>query len=151
MPTNWLPVSHLQQRSLADCLPVCVQMVLAYLGYPHSYEPLFELLGTRWFGTPFRRIERLERLGLSVTIGELSLGKIGAYLESGLPIIAYVHTADFSYWNQAADHVVVVVGMDVGHVYVNDPYQAQSPQAIPRAEFELAQLRYDNLCAVITA
>ena len=33
-----LSVSHLQQRSQADCLPVCAQMVLTYLGHPHSSE-----------------------------------------------------------------------------------------------------------------
>jgi ABC-type bacteriocin/lantibiotic exporter with double-glycine peptidase domain len=125
-------------------------MVLAYLGHPLPYEQLVELLGTRWFGTPFRHIKRLERLGLKVTITELSLAELTNHLQAGLPIIAYVYTTDLSYWTRSADHVVVIVGIDDEHVYVNDPVQVQAPQAIPRIEFELAQLRYDNLCAIIT-
>jgi len=150
MQSTLLSVSHRQQRAQADCLPVCVQMVLEYLGHPRSYEHLVELLGTRWFGTPFRHIKRLEKLGVAVIIGEMSLAEIANYLRLGSPVIAYVHTADLSYWIQPVDHVVVVVGIDDEAVYANDPIQAQAPQSIPRVEFESAQLRYDNLCAVVT-
>ena len=151
MPTTWLSVSHLQQRSQADCLPICAQTVLAYLNRPQPYEQMVVLLDTRWFGTPFRHLKRLEQFGLSVKIGELSLAEIESYLEAGSPVISYVHTADLSCWTQAADHVVVVIGIDDENVYVNDPSRAHAPQLIPRIEFELAQLRYDNLCAIITA
>jgi ABC-type bacteriocin/lantibiotic exporter with double-glycine peptidase domain len=146
-----LSVLHLQQRSQADCLPVCAQMVLTHLGHAHSYEQLVDLLGTRWFGTPFRRLKRLEQFGLSVTLSELSLVDIESHLKNDTPVIAYVHTADLSYWAKTVDHVVVVVGADNEKVYLNDPSYGQAPQVISRTEFELAQLRYDNLCAVITA
>jgi len=56
MPKNLLSVSHLQQRTQADCLPVCVQMVTNYLGMVLSYSELVTHLETKWFGTPFPHI-----------------------------------------------------------------------------------------------
>lgn len=149
MPRTLLPVSHLLQRTEADCLPVCVQMVLAYLGRPVPYERLVELLGTRWFGTPARNIERLEQLDIAVTVVDLSLSAIHPYLDNGLPIIAFVSTADLPYWPEDTDHAVVIVGLDDEAVYVNDPFFPHSPQSVPRPAFELAQLRFDHRCAVL--
>ena len=144
-----LSVSHLQQQTESDCLPVCAQMVLAYLGFDVSYAQLIKLLGTQRFGTSFWNIKRLEQLGATVTIDHLALAEIGSNLTLGLPVIACLNTADLSYWSQAVDHVVVVVGIDEQQVYVNDPSLSHGQYPVPRAEFELAQLQYDNLCAVI--
>lgn len=149
MPKTLLPVSPLLQRTEADCLPICVQMVLAYLGRAMPYERLVELLGTRWFGTPAGHIERLEQLGIAVTVADLSLPAIHQYLDAGLPVIAFVSTADLPYWSEDTDHAVVVVGLDDEAVYVNDPFFPHSPQAVPRPAFELAQLRFDHRCAVL--
>lgn len=60
-------------------------------------------------------------------------------------------TADLSYWSQVVDHVVVVVGSDDAHVYVNDPSLDYGPHSVPTIEFELAQLNYDNLCTIIAS
>jgi len=149
MPQNLLSVSHLQQHTEADCLPVCVQMVLDYLGYPTPYDRLVSLLGSDWFGTPFRHLNRLAQLGISVSIDHLAVVEIEAYLEQGLPVIACVHTADLSYWAYSSEHVVVIVGIDESHVYVNDPSLAEGTYPVPVVEFELAQLNYDSLCATI--
>ena len=121
MPTILLNVSNLPQRTRADCLPVCAHMVTNYLGLATSYNQLLNLLQTEWFGTPFRHVERLIQIGASVSIDHLALDNIVGYLEKGLPVIACVHTADLSYWSQAVDHVVVVVGVDDEYVFVNDP------------------------------
>jgi ABC-type bacteriocin/lantibiotic exporter with double-glycine peptidase domain len=144
-----LSVSHLQQQTESDCLPVCAQMVLVYLGFDVSYIQLLKLLGTKQFGTSFWNIKRLEQLGATVTIDHLASTEIGSNLALDLPVIACLNTADLSYWSQAVDHVVVVVGIDQEQVYVNDPSLSRGQHAVPRAEFELAQLQYDNLCAVI--
>lgn len=119
------------------------------LGFTVSYSELINLLGTKSFGTPFRNIKRLEQLGVSVTIDHLSLAEIDTYLLTRLPVVACVHTADLGYWSKAVDHVVVVIGLDEKQVYVNDPGLSTGQQPIPRAEFELAQLHYDHLCAII--
>lgn len=84
MPKNLLAVSHLVQRTEADCLPICTQMVTNYFGLKLKYRQLVKLLGTRWFGTPFRNIQRLRKQGISVLIVRLSLTGMPAYLEHGL-------------------------------------------------------------------
>jgi ABC-type bacteriocin/lantibiotic exporter with double-glycine peptidase domain len=149
MPKILLTVSHLQQQTETDCLPVCAQMVLTELGFTVSYRQLINLLDTKSFETPFRNIKHLEQLGVSVTIDHLSLAEIEPNLLTGIPVVACVHTADLGYWSQPVDHVVVVVGLDEKQVYVNDPSLSTGQQPVPRAEFELAQLHYDNLCAII--
>jgi ABC-type bacteriocin/lantibiotic exporter with double-glycine peptidase domain len=125
-------------------------MVTSYLGYDVSYETLYELLGTQWYGTPFRHIERLANLGLRVEIAHLGAPEMVNYIKQDLPIIAGVHTATLPYWTQAVDHVVVVVGVGSEQVYLHDPSLSSGPQAVSRTAFELAQLDFDNLCAVIT-
>lgn len=149
MPKTLLAVSHLRQQVESDCLPVCAQMVLAYLGRSESYERLIQLLGTRWFGTPSENILRLEQLNIHVTWRELSLTEIEAALRRNQPVIAFVDTADLPYWSTASDHVVVVVGIDEQFVYVNDPYFVEAPQTLPRPAFELSQQRFDYRCALL--
>lgn len=149
MPKSLLPVLHIPQRTEADCLPVCIQMVLSHLGRPVPYERLIDLLDTRWFGTPAGNIQRLEQLGIAVTIADLSLSDIGHHLKAGLPVIAFVNTADLPYWSENTDHTIVIVGMDDETVYVNDPHFVQAPQRIPHTVLDLALLRFDHRCAVL--
>lgn len=148
MPKILLPVSHRQQRAEADCLPICAQMVLDYWGIPVSYSRLQKLLRTRQFGTPFRAIQKLEQLGVVVEIAHLSFDEITAHLLRGRPVLVGVHTGELSYWSEAVDHVLVVVGVDEAQVYVHDPALPDGEQTIQRTEFDLAQIEFDNLCAV---
>ncbi|MBX3055579.1 MAG: C39 family peptidase [Anaerolineae bacterium] len=131
-----LAVSHLPQRTQADCLPVCVQMVTEYLGVPLSYAHLLQRLKTKSFGTPFRNLQELEKDGFTVTIGHMNLAEINAYLTTQLPVLAGVHTGDLLYWSQAVDHVVVVIGVDDTFVYVNDPSLPTGSHPIPIVEFD---------------
>jgi predicted double-glycine peptidase len=124
-------------------------MVTNYLGSSFSYSELVKQLGTKWFGTPFRQIRVLEDLGLKVSIEHLGLEEVTDYLQTGLPIIACVHTADLSYWKHAVDHVVVVIGIDEDNIILHDPSLDHGSTSIPRVEFELAQLGFDQLCAVL--
>lgn len=125
-------------------------MALSYLGYAISYEMLYDRLGTRPYGTPFRHLQRLADLGLTVVMDYLSIAEIETYIAQDLPVIAGVHTAALPYWTVAADHVVVLVGVEPDHVYLHDPVMKDGPQRVSRTAFELAQLDFDNLCAVIT-
>jgi ABC-type bacteriocin/lantibiotic exporter with double-glycine peptidase domain len=124
-------------------------MVTSYMGLSVSYDALHSLLGTQWYGTPFRHLERLADLGLTVFIDHLAVREMAAYLEQNLPIIAGVHTFPLPYWKQAVDHVVIVVGVEAEDVYLHDPSLRQGPTRVERAAFELAQLDFDSLCAVI--
>lgn len=123
-------------------------MGLDYLGRSKSREFLRELLGTRWFGTPAANILRLQQLGLRVTLDEIPRAGIAGHLAHGLPVIAFISTADLSYWTVDTDHAVVVVGMDENSVYLNDPYHTDETQPVTHAAFELSQLRFNHLCAV---
>jgi uncharacterized protein YvpB len=60
-----------------------------------------------------------------------------------------VDTAELPYWSASADHAVVVVGVDEEWVYLNDPYFEDAPQSVSHIAFRLAQLRFDNRCALL--
>lgn len=124
-------------------------MVLDYLGRRQSRESLNELLGARWFGTPAANILRLQQLGLKVTLDEIPRPLIADYLKRLQPVIAFIHTADLAYWPVDTDHAVVVIGMDETSVYLNDPYYAEKTRQVSHAAFELSQLRFNHLCAVV--
>jgi len=127
-------------------------MILDYLDRPIPYPRLLLLLGTCDFGTPAENILRLEDLsiGVKVTLAHTDVEGLRGHLEAGRPVIAFVNTGDLPYWSEATDHAIVVVGMEDDVFYVNDPYFDQAPRRISRTHFELAWLRFGNLCAVIT-
>ncbi|MDW8324989.1 MAG: peptidase C39 family protein [Anaerolineales bacterium] len=150
MPKRLLDVPLRRQRAESDCLPACAQMVVEFAGRAAAYEQIRELLGTRWFGTPAVNLLRLEKLNLRVELAELPWPRIQEQLEQGRPVIAFVSTGDLPYWGLDTDHAVVVVGFDDERVFVNDPYFDIAPQTVPRTAFELAQLRFNHLCAVVT-
>jgi ABC-type bacteriocin/lantibiotic exporter with double-glycine peptidase domain len=152
MPKVLLSVSHRRQRpQSAECLPACVAMVLDYLGQPVEYDALVSLLRTRFaIGTAAANVRHLEALGVNVRLFHADLETVRESLVSGWPVIAFIETAPLPYWSEQTDHAILIVGIDGEAVYVNDPEFDQVPQRIPRIQFELAWLRFDNLCAVIT-
>ena len=144
-----LPVSHYRQKQQADCLAACAAMVLDYLHVPITYSQLVRLLGVDAIGAPFRNLKYLESLDLFLSIVEGDMSTLQRHLEQGLPVIVAVDTAELSYWDEATNHAVVVVGMDEQQVYLNDPDTAHAPQVVSLAEFELAWLQMDYLCTII--
>ncbi len=146
---NLLPVSHQQQKHQSDCLAACAAMLLDYLQIPISHEKLMQLLKVDAIGTPFRNLQNLGSLGLSILIEEGDLATVQTHLESGLPLITAVDTGQLSYWQEATDHAVVIVGLDDTAVYLHDPNFTDSPQIVSRAEFELSWLEKNYLYAVI--
>jgi ABC-type bacteriocin/lantibiotic exporter with double-glycine peptidase domain len=148
-----LAISHLQQRQEADCLAACAQIVLQHLHISITYRRLLRLLEVAQSGSYFSKLKKLEPvLGLSVELGQGTddLDELYAPLNEALPIIVLVDTAELrSYWNVAAFHAVVVVGLDEEFVYVNDPYFSTAPLQVPRDEFALAWLERDYWYALI--
>ncbi len=124
-------------------------MVLNYLQIPISYDKLMQLLIVDAIGTPFRNLQNLRSLGLSILIEEGNFSTIQIHLRAGLPLITAVDTSQLSYWQDATDHAVVLIGLDDTAAYLNDPNFADTPQVVQRAEFELSWLEKDYLYAVI--
>ncbi len=143
-----LPVSHYRQRRQTECLAACAATVLDYQ-VPVLYERLVKLLQIGLAGAPFRNLRFLESLGLSVCIEQGEIATLLSHLERGLPVLAFLDTAQLSFWNQATAHAVVVVGIEDDSIYVNDPAWAQAPKEISVAEFELAWLDLDQFFAII--
>jgi hypothetical protein len=124
-------------------------MILDFLGQSLSYAKLLKLLDIGSYGAPRRNILRLTALGLRVDYGEATPDILVAYLESGRPVIVFVDTGELPYWSESTNHAVVVVGLNDEAVLVHDP-AFDSPQAVPREDFELAWLECDNVCVLIT-
>lgn len=150
MPSDWLPVPHYKQSAAGDCLPACARMVLGYLGLDVEETRLADLLRSRPFGTPAYHIRFLEALGVSVTFGSMSLPRLRAYLQDGIPCIVFLQTGELPDWEFSANHAAVVVGLTEDMVYLNDPALEDAPRAVPLDNFLLAWAEFDYECAVVT-
>lgn len=146
---NLLPISHRQQIQQADCLAACAAMILDYLHIPIQYKYLLNLLKVRSFGTSLFNLHNLQTLGLFVLIEEGDMAVLQAHLNTGLPPIVAVSTAQLSYWTEDTDHAIVVVGIDEDFVYLHDPDRPTAPQKVSIKEFESAWLDQDYWYAVV--
>lgn len=147
-----LNIPHRRQQRESDCLVACAAMVLDYLHVPIRYDRIYKLLRAQPFGTPFRNIRFLKLLGLAVSIIDGQVETLQDYLESGLPILVSVTTGGWKYWGgEETDHVVLVTGLDLKRsvVYLHDPFFEDAPKELALADFELAWIEKDYLCAVI--
>lgn len=60
-------------------------------------------------------------------------------------------TEELPYWQQmSVRHVVVVVGMDNEHVYLNDPEFTHAPIGVTIGDFDLAWLQREEYYGVLT-
>ena len=64
------------------------------------------------------------------------------------PMLPFIKTGELSYWHEAIDHAVVVVGLDDRYIYLNDPAFATAPIQVERDEFDLAWLDWGEKYAV---
>ncbi|MBX3000806.1 MAG: C39 family peptidase [Caldilineaceae bacterium] len=71
-------------------------------------------------------------------------------LANGRPLIARVWTFMLDYWQEIdVSYVIVVVGYDNNHVYVNDPAFPTAPHAVLWDSFLAAWIEYDYRAALI--
>lgn len=138
-----------KQIQQSDCLAACAAMVLDFLGETVDYRRLLRLLDIDTFGAPRRNIVRLTRLGFDVVYGEATFSVLAQIVTQGAPVIVFVDTHELSYWGQATNHAIVVVGIEDDYVLVNDPAFDDVARPILAAEFELAWLNSDYTYAVI--
>ena len=146
-----LNISHQPQQQLADCLAACSAMVLDFVGINIRYRRLLRTLKITGIGASFYNLQLLTNLGVNVTIGHGSMGEVESKLLSGNPVIVHVDTQELTYWGDACDHVIVVIGFDDQTIIVNDPVLANGGKHITRVEFELAWLGGDYQYATIEA
>jgi len=116
-------------------------MALQFIGRPVAYERLLELLEVDpAVGAPASHIVKLATVGVGVTYGSGTLEDIIDHLSRGQVCIAFVHTLQLSYWDQATRHAVVVVGADDDHILVADPWFDTISQTVSRLEFQFWSL-----------
>lgn len=145
--------AHRRQRHESDCLVACVEMVLAYLLVPTTYDQIAKRLRTQEFGTPFGNVTYLASLGLSVTLAyQGTLELFDQTIDLGLPVIVNVKTIDWDHWHgEETYHAVVVVGIDrsTETVYIHDPFFTEAPLALPLTKFLNAWEEQDRQYAII--
>lgn len=149
-PVN-LPVNLIAQQRPGECLAACALMVLRYLRIPADYKQLVRLLGITDIGAPFSRLQRLETLGVHVTLARGTLARLHQHLAIGQPCIIAVETRELPYWQGVASpHAVVVCGMDQQYVQLLDPGFATGPFWATHGDFDLAWLERDEEYATVT-
>lgn len=148
---NVLNVPHFPQAADGQCLPACVQMVLAYHGITRSQAELARRLGVRPnVGTPHSRIIEVTSFNVDVTYAAGGDFTLREYLERELPAIVFVQAAELPHWRgHKPRHALVVVGMEGNAVFVLDPAALPGPLSIPADDLMLAWDETDNTFAVI--
>jgi len=144
-------LKHRQQRNDYDCLVVCCQMILSYLGVDKDERWLWRQLRSGQI-TPFSNVKNLAtELGLAVEIGRGhdDIRILAPYLEMGLPVIVAVDTNYTDGWPYVKDHAVVVVGFTDEVVYVHDPATPEALLTIDSDTFLLAWVNRDYEYVVI--
>ena len=145
-----LSVPLLRQRDRTDCLPTCVEMVVAYFGQTVSPDWLRQALEATDIGTPGFKSLRLRHYGYDVTyIPATDERPLVEALNAGIPPIALILTRNLSYWRYHTAHAVVVIELDPLTVTLNDPAFPDAPRQVPYDEFMLAWSDYDQLYAIV--
>jgi len=124
-------------------------MVLAFFGEHRSEDELSKLLKTTIFGTPISNIRFVQYWGYRVDLGSFSAENLKSFLQEGKPVIARVWTVMLDDWTMDTSHVVVVIGFDETHVYMNDPAFADAPRRVLWDGFLAAWEEFDQTSAVI--
>jgi ABC-type bacteriocin/lantibiotic exporter with double-glycine peptidase domain len=113
-------------------------MVLAYHGHVSSEDELRQSLGTTPHGTSARNIQFIATLGFDVQLRFANLSELSAALVAGTPPIVFVDTGPLDYWSFDCPHVLVLVGLDVASVTVNDPMLDAAGQQTSLSGFHAA-------------
>ena len=101
-------------------------------------------------GTPARNITHLAVLGVKVAWHELGVvADLQPALATHSVPIVFLRTGELPYWDYDTPHAVVVIGVEAGTVYVNDPAFSQSPIPVASGDFQLAWDEFDGQWASI--
>lgn len=71
-----LPVGHVTQQRIGDCLVACAGMLLTYAGKPFYYRQVLRQLKTNDFGTVFSNIRRLAVPGATVQVSRGDIDRL---------------------------------------------------------------------------
>src|SRR5262249_42737765 len=112
MPSASLNVPHFRQEFRYSCFAAAALMVLGFFGHQHTEAELRAAMKTGSGGTRARDLLGLVTLGFEVQFATMDLAGLVAFLMSGQPPIALLATASLPYWQEACNHVAVVVGVD---------------------------------------
>jgi uncharacterized protein YvpB len=146
-----LPIEHSRQEADTGCLAACAQMVLRYLGIDAEQRRLNRLFDQVELGALLSHIQRLTRYGVKVALQPGDENDIKRVIDQGNPPVVFVRTNQLTtYWQEDAQHAVVVAGYDDLHFYVNDPAFPDAPKPVPIDEFMLAWLELEYMYALIT-
>jgi len=124
--------------------------VLAYWGQNVAEAEIASVLGTRTFGTAISNVTRLSRWGYTVRYDRFDLAQLSEELERSVPVIVRLWTGFLDYWSTETSHVVVVIGLDETHVYLNDPAFSEHPRQVPLDGFLTAWAEYDETAITIS-
>lgn len=127
-------------------------MALAFFGIQVSQEEIAHHLGhIPGAGTPARNILRLSQYGVKVQYyQEGSLAHLEESLRKGAVAVAFVRTGELPYWEEDVPHAIVVVGVEAGVVYINDPSFEHAPVPVWEEDFLLAWEEFGCQWAVIS-
>ncbi len=145
-----LPVPHIPQRYVGECLAACVAMLLVHFDISITYQQLLNILRIkRGLGSPASNIRVLNKLDLTVIYESGTFPKLHEHLSNNRPCIAFIEAEELPYWNERNSHAIVVVGLDVQFVYINDPALAYGPIRVPHGDFDLAWLEHEEFYATL--
>ena len=127
-------------------------MILSYYNHSYNLGRIRKVLRIQpEVGAPFSNIVNLEQLGLMVGYRqEGSLETLYRLLTQGWPCLVAVDTGELPYWQSSAGHVVVLVGMDGEHAYLNDPALPDAAMQVSIGDFYLAWYEQNLSYAVLS-
>jgi hypothetical protein len=129
-------------------------MALAQLGITTTQTQLAQVLGARvGVGTPFSRVERLERWDVRVSLTrQASIDDLAASLTANVAVIvAITTTPGLPGWgNIRTQHTVLVTVASAERVTYHDPALAHGPVSTLRDEFLLAWGEMDERAAFLS-
>ncbi|GEM_PF-746905 len=154
MPIVLLKKRHFKQELKASCVAAAARMLLDFHGIASVSEAeLRRILKTKPTGTNILNLLFLrdeKRWDLNVEVSQSTIDELFARVsQDRIPVVVFVDTEPFPFWDESADHVVLVVGYDKEAVIINDPNFENHEIYVPFAKFFEAWRLKDNYMVVI--
>jgi hypothetical protein len=126
-------------------------MALAFCGISRSQAEIAAQIGhIEGAGTSSRNIVRLAAFGVEVQWKkEHAMGDLQQAIANAETPVAFLRTGELPYWEQDTPHAVVIVGIDRGTIYLNDPAFENAPIPVLVGDYELAWDEFDRQWATV--